>query len=724
MDRLADFIYRRSKLVVAITLLITVVGLASLSRFELDPDFLSLYSQTSPRAEQYNALNEKYGQRESVAVLVEQESPLLTPEGLITALQLQRDIEAIDGVSDVQSYIPPEIVLNGEAVPVDEALVREHHALVVGFIEDRYFYGDQLLSSDRSNGILVAGLSLDASAAPVVESLRALAEEGSGLALSFAGDEIVRDELRNSIRTVLFYLPPLAVFLILLVFVLVIRSVRLTLLAMLPAVLAVLWMYGTILWSGHEVTAVTSVAPMFVLVLGTVYGLHYVSHLIDSSHDHPDRRRATVAALGMVGWPLLLATVTTVAGFAALTWTDIIPIRSLGIFSAIGILYAGLLALVFLPALLSMVRISKMPPRVSHSRVARLVVAMSRRRIPISAAFLVIVGLSAFYIPRLEVVYHRLMYFEEDSEIMVTYSKLEDAFGWSFTLIGEVAADGGVSALADQDRAREVLAVERELESLPFVGSALSAFDLVKGANLMVTGQDEYPRDLGIISGLASQMSAEDIASWISSDGFRLIVRTEELSSDDVSQLAAFVEDHSDSIRAVTGVPMLLEDLNEAVTEGQVRSLALAFGLIFIILLATLRNLRAAVSGLLPIVITVLGILGFLALTNTHLHFITAILSAISIGVGVDYCIHVLLGVYTFRRNGLSYRESVDGALSVVAGPVLANAVGITIGLCTLFFAPLKLYTDVAAVLCVAMLLSAMGALLLIPQFYSSGRNP
>jgi uncharacterized membrane protein YdfJ with MMPL/SSD domain len=48
--------------------------------------------------------------------------------------------------------------------------------------------------------------------------------------------------------------------------------------------------------------------------------------------------------------------------------------------------------------------------------------------------------------------------------------------------------------------------------------------------------------------------------------------------------------------------------------------------------------------------------------------------------------------------------------------------VGITIGLCTLFFAPLKLYTDVAAVLCIAMLLSAMGALLLIPQFYSMGR--
>ncbi|UCC59584.1 MAG: MMPL family transporter, partial [Dehalococcoidia bacterium] len=570
------------------------------------------------------------------------------------------------------------------------------------------------------SAVMVASLGLDASAADVVKSLQVLAEQERDLELSFAGDEIVRDELRNSIRTTLYYLPPLAVALILLVFVFVIRSIRLTLLAILPAVIAVLWSYGTILWSGHKLDAVTSIAPMFILVLGTVYGLHYVSHFIDSSYDHTDRQRITRATLGIVGWPILLATITTMAGFAALTWTDIYPVKTVGFFTTIGIFYAGVLALVLLPALLSIVKISKMPPRVSHSRVARLVVATARHRIPIIALFLVIVGVSAFYIPRVEVVSHRLMYFKEGSQIITTYSKLENNFDWSFSLVGEVAVDGGITALGDQNQAHKVLAVERELESLSFVGSAYSAYDLIQGANLMITGRDEYPEDLGHITSLASTMSPEYIASWVSSDGFRLVVRTEELRSDDISELNGFLEDHGDTIRTITGVPVLLDDLNKAVTQSQIRSVALAFGLIFIILLVTLRNPRAAVAGLLPIVITVLGILGFLALSRIHLHFITAILSAISIGVGVDYCIHVLLGIYSFRRDGAGYRESVDRALSVVSGPVIANALGITIGLCTLFLAPLKLHSDVAAVLCLAMMLSALGALLLIPQFYSS----
>jgi predicted RND superfamily exporter protein len=720
MGSLADFIYRRSRLVLVFIGILTVAALASLSRFEVDPDFLILVAQTTPEAEQYNDLNEKYGQQESIAILVEHAHSLLAQDSLVSIIETRREIEEIDGVSDVQSYIPGEMILNGQLVPIDEQLIQERYTAVLDFIENRYFYADQLLSTDESSAVMVASLSLDASAADVVKSLQDLAEKESDLELSFAGDEIVRDELSKTIRTTLYYLPPLAVGLILLVFIFVIRSVRLTLLAILPAVITVLWSYGTILWSGHKLDAVNSIAPIFILVLGTVYGLHFISHFIDSSYEHTGRQRIIRATLGTVGWPIVLATLTTMAGFAALTWTDIYPVKTVGLFTTIGIFFAGFLTLVLLPALLSIVTISKMPPRVSHSRVARLVVATSKHRIPIIAVFLVIVGVSAFYIPRVEVVSHRLMYFKEGSQIITTYGKLENNFDWSFSLVGELAVDGGITALGDQTQAHNVLAVERDLESLPFVGSAYSAYDLIKGANLMISGRDEYPEDLGNITGLASTMSPEYIASWISPDGFRLVVRTEELRSDDISELNGFLEDHGDTIRTITGIPVLLDNMNKAVTQSQIRSVSLAFGLIFIILLVTLRNLRAAVAGLLPIVITVLGILGFLALSKIHLHFVTAILSAISIGVGVDYCIHVLLGIYSFRREGAGYRESVDRALSVVSGPVIANALGITIGLCTLFLAPLKLHADVAAVLSLAMMLSAMGALLLIPQFYST----
>jgi predicted RND superfamily exporter protein len=101
---------------------------------------------------------------------------------------------------------------------------------------------------------------------------------------------------------------------------------------------------------------------------------------------------------------------------------------------------------------------------------------------------------------------------------------------------------------------------------------------------------------------------------------------------------------------------------------------------------------------------------------------LTANISAIAIGVGVDYSIHLISGIYHFRKQGLSRGDSVEAALSVVTRPILANAFGLGVGLSVLFFSPLRIHMQVASVMWVAMVVSSLAALLLIPIFYSGGR--
>lgn len=725
MDRIANFVYDKARLIIAITLILSVVALASFSRFELDPDFMSFFYQGNPKSAEYNYLSEKYENGEPISILVEKDGSVLTRDSLMDVSRLQKQIGAVDGVSRVQSFLPSEVFVQGQAIPVDEQFIDEDYELLVDFIENTYYLTEETISSDRQMGIITASLSQDASVGEVIGALKALVEEEGDLELSLAGSEIIKDTLRHSIVTVLLYLPPFAFLLILLVFIAVIRSPRLSIMAMLPAGVAILWSYGTILWSGHKLDLVTSAAPLFILVLGTAYGLHYVSHFIDNLHKYSDRRQLTRETLRMVGVPISLATLTTMAGFAALMWTEVIPIRSLGLFATIGIGYAGLLALLSLPALLAVVKLPGTLPPVRESRLARAVLTASRQRVLIALFFLAVVGVSAFYIPKLEVVSDQLMWFKQGSETRRTYDKIVDHFGMAFPLTGEIASPAGLLALGDPEFANSVLAVERELEKLPSVGSAFSVFDLVKGINRMTTGQDAYPQDPMVLQGFMSQMGSEELGSWVSADGFRLIVKTQDLTSEDIDELESFVDTH-DMIRVITGMPILYETMNTLVTQSQIRSLALAFALIFAILLVSLRRLGAALAGLVPIVITVVGILGFLALSGTNLHIVTAVLSAISIGVGVDYSIHVISAIYHFRNEGLDNRQAVSSALSVVSGPVVANALGITIGLCVMFLAPLKLYTDAAAVISLAMVLSAAGALLLIPLFYTwrDGKRP
>ncbi len=722
MKRIANFIYDHSRLILAFVIIVNLAALASFYRFNLDTDFLAFFSEGNPKAEEYNQLNAKYQSGETISVLIEPDGSLLDKESLLEVFRLQKSIGAIDSVARAQSFIPPELMVGGSITTVDEAYLEEHYDTLRDYIKDKYFLAEQFLAEDGRSAVLIVSLELDAPAGKVIDSIRELAED-SPLSLDLAGNEVIKDTLWGYLIRILCIMPPCAICLVLLVFYLVLRNGRLTVLAIVPAGLAALWTFGTIFWSGQELNLVTVISPLFIIVIGSAYGLHYVSHFRDNIDKYPDRRQLTVETLGMVGTPIFLATITTMAGFASLTWTDVVPMRHMGIFVTLGIAYAGFMALFFLPALLSRLRLPAKPPQAQDGWLNRFVLKASRQRILVPIIFAAVVAVSAVYIPRLHVVSDQLMFFKEGSEIRQTFAKVEEHFGGAMPLTGEIVSTQGKAALLDSEFAVKVLETERQLEAVPGIKSAFSVFDLLTGINRMATGEDAYPRNPTFTQMMLSQMSDDDLATWVSDDGFRMMVRTEGLTSGDIGNLEEFIAEHHDMIRVITGMPILFDEMNKLVVRSQVQSLALALVLIFIMLWVTLRRITAALAGLLPIVITICAILGMLSMTGFHLNVMTANLSAIAIGVGVDYSIHLISGVYYYRRHGISRQESVSSALTTVSHPVLANAFGLAIGLSALFFSPLRIHMQAASVMWVAMVVSSMAALLLVPIFYTTGKQ-
>jgi len=455
--------------------------------------------------------------------------------------------------------------------------------------------------------------------------------------------------------------------------------------------------------------------------LADQYNIPLATHFLENMAKYSDRRQLTVETMRMVGMPIFLTTITTMAGFASLTWTEVLPMRQMGIFVSLGVGYAGFIALFFLPAVLSRIKLPTEPPP-SESRLPRLILAASRHRRSIVVGFLVIVAISAFNIPRLDVVSNQLMFFKADSEIRQTFDKVEEHFGGALFLTGEIVADRGLDTLRDYDFAEDVLDMERDMERLPGVKSVLSIFDMVAGINEMATGKDEYPESPRIIQRFLTQIDDEDLVTWVSDDGLRLMIKTEDLDSLDMDKLESFVAEHSE-IRLISGMPVLFEEMNRLVVQSQTRSLFLALALVFLMLLITIRRFFAALIALLPIVITIGAIMGMLVMTGFHLNVMTANLSAITVGVGVDYAIHLISGIYYFRRQGLGRGESVDSALLSLSRPILAIALGLAIGLSVLFFSPLRIHMQAASVMWVAMVVSSMAALLLIPIFYTGVRS-
>ena len=116
--------------------------------------------------------------------------------------------------------------------------------------------------------------------------------------------------------------------------------------------------------------------------------------------------------------------------------------------------------------------------------------------------------------------------------------------------------------------------------------------------------------------------------------------------------------------------------------------------------------------ALVPIALTVATMLGFIAVSGIQLNLLTAVISGIVIGVGIDYAIHFIAAIDYARGQGPGY---IERAIDRAGRPIVANALGIAVALSALWLSPLAIHPQVSMIMWVAMLTGALTALVVIP---------
>jgi uncharacterized protein len=716
VERLSDFICNRSKVIFALVALANIAALISLTRISVDADITGFFSDENEVYQEYLALSEKYNVSESVVVLIEDDTSLLTEENIEVVHALRVAVEAVPGVAEVQSFLPTEYPAGGLMMDVDERFIRGHYEVLRDFTRQRYAPADEFLSSDEGTGLIALTLSHDADGDAVVRELESMLAQYPEVDISLAGDSVIGETLEWYLLRIIFLLPPAAAGLVLLTFYRMLRNVRLTILSMLPAAFGTLWTMGTIFLQGEAVNIVTAISPIFILVMGSADGLHYTTHLLEKMALCPDRRELTRETLRMVAKPIFLTSITTMAGFGSLAWSELEPIRQMGLYVPLGIGYALLLSLFFLPAVLTRIHLPAGEPP-ARDGIIGFFVTLPRRKRTVLAATAIVVGIAAINIPNLKLITDPLLYFKEGSEIRRTFDTVEQTFGGALVIIGEIPATCGLETLRDADCAEAVLDMERELERMPGVLSVSSLFDIVQTTHELQTGLAGYPESPNEVNLILKALDDEDLANWYADDGLRLVARTSGLESGEVAALRAFRDTHPE-LRTLNGTPILYDEMNRLTVRSQVQSLGLALVLVFLMLAFTLRDPRAAVYALVPIAITIVAVMGALVISGYNLNMVTATLSAVTVGVGVDYAIHLISGIQYYRAQGMVVSAAVETALGTVSRPVLASAFGLCAGISVMFLSPLHIHSQVATVMWVAMTVSSFGALALIPLFY------
>lgn len=515
---------------------------------------------------------------------------------------------------------------------------------------------------------------------------------------------------------------------------------------LLIAVIALLWTLGLMSAVGVKQNIVTSMLPVFIIAIAVCDAIHFLSTYYRLLPDNADRRARTEAAsesLRKLFWPMFVTTMTTMVGFFALSWTDVIFVREFGIFVGIGVLLAWLITLLLLPALVIVWNTPR--PRygllVSDS-ITRLMGLFARtaahgKAVVISAVLLMLFGV--FYTQQNLTVDNQVIgYFEEDSRIRQDDAAINANFGGS-TVVSFLLESRDVDAFKRPQTLLAVEQLQQRLEQNALVGFTVSPADFIKRMH-QVLSDDGQHTDYRLPENVTQPMLAQyfllyenangqdlfDVVDRRFANGRILAVLHSDRSSDmalvinDLQALAHDVLPAGMTLRSA-GYGDILVATTEAVVWGQIQSLLLAVVLIALLVMSILRSVRLGLLALLPLVFTLVGVFTLMALTGTDLDIGTSIIAAICFGIGIDYAVHTIAALRSHRQG--SHAEQVAQALQYCGKPILINTVALGCGFLVLTLSGYQALVNLGYFISLTMLFSALFALLVLPAFHRSSND-
>jgi hypothetical protein len=148
---------------------------------------------------------------------------------------------------------------------------------------------------------------------------------------------------------------------------------------------------------------------------------------------------------------------------------------------------------------------------------------------------------------------------------------------------------------------------------------------------------------------------------------------------------------------------------------GMLKSFMGSFIIVFIMMTILFRSPLWGLVCMVPLLITISVIYGVIGLVGKDYDMPVAILSALTLGMAVDFSIHFLERARASHARTGSWQESVSVMFGEPARAIARNVLVIAIGFLPLLAAPLIPYKTVGIFLCAIMALSGAVTLLALP---------
>ena len=498
------------------------------------------------------------------------------------------------------------------------------------------------------------------------------------------------------------------------------RSVRLAMLVLFTSYYTVLVTVALVPVTGGSMNMVLVVMPTLLQVLtisGAIHVANYWRHAVREG-----KSNATVHAAEIARTPCGLASITTAIGLLSLTTSSLAPVRDFGLYSAVGCLIGLVMVLYGLPAMLQI-----WPSRStkddggdvkSWQQMGRW---LTDHKTIVTAASLLIFAVTTYGLVRFRTETKVIRYFPEDSRVVQDYHFLEENLANIVPVELIVKFDseerGRLNFLERMEVVREI---GNKVRQHPEISGAVSLADFrpvsekrPDSKSIFVLGPynkrvNETERRVKEDSSSHRFLSVANDAADLAKEGdnglnkagdelWRITGQVAIMSDFDYANLTSDLDDVAQSVlkyhpgagHVVTGMVPLFLKTQQAVLDSLIRSFALAFGVIAIVMMIVLRNPVAGLITMLPNLMPIGIVFGLISWVGISVDIGTMITASVALGIAVDGTLHLLTWFRNGIADGLDRKESVARALGHCGPALWQTSCAVGIGL--LMLAPADL---------------------------------
>ncbi len=718
---------------------LTVISVLQIPKLAINPGFEEYIPGDVGNRAYMQQLDSIFGGNEKIMLILTNPRGVINAESYGRLEQFSDALSELDGIDNCMS-LRDVIEVNYEdgftsfdpiisEIPSDSAALHQ--------LEERLLsneMGKRFLAEDLTATALILSKSSESSDQEVIAGIESVIQSIPGDDEVYIGGlSYIRQSIKSYIKKDLVTLLPAALLLMVVMLYLSFREWKGVVLPFVVVILSIIISFGIMAVLGWEISLISVLLPIMLIAIANDYSIHLVNLYQEKVRNEgaSDLKEIAIVINRELRKPIVITALTTIGGMLGLLSHEMPPAAQLGVLASIGIAFALLLSLYLVPVLLtfySRPKVKRIATGDKKSFIDKVLAVFARWSVyypkQTLVGFVVVAVLSIVGLFFLKVDTNVESYFLGKSDIKQGIDLVNKKFGGSQYV--SVLFKGDV--LSPEVLSRMETYTE-EMKQIPEVGHVISPTtflkELSKGMNApgdaeygtLPATEDEAIQYLELMGMSGFEGSVAQFVDY-NYENARILVSMRDGSNHTgkkiLKELGAITQGDPNLV-CIAGSGLSKIQIADMVIQGQVSSLALALLIIFILLAIIFRSFAAGTKGSLPLLLSTLFLFGLMGFLSIPLDIVTALLSSIMIGVGVDYTIHFLW------RYKAEYASSLDRGIAIVktletAGRgIVFNAFSVIVGFSVLIFssfAPLRFF----GVLVVVSIFSCLiCALLLIP---------